>query len=109
MSNAQILLAYLSLAYSKHVPASVVVVVVVVVVHHFQTYSPLKPLGQSKQPPWEGGMKVYINGPGHLTKMAAMPIYCQSLKNLLLENRKSYDLETWHVASRTQALQSLYK
>ena len=27
------------------------------------------------EPPWEGGMKVYINGPGHMTKMAAMPIY----------------------------------
>ena len=24
--------------------------------------------------PWEGGMKVYINGQGHLTKMAAMAI-----------------------------------
>ena len=22
--------------------------------------------------PWEGGTKVYINGPGHMTKMAAM-------------------------------------
>ena len=27
------------------------------------------------EPPWEGGTKVYINGPGHMTKMAAMPIY----------------------------------
>ena len=27
------------------------------------------------EPPWEGGKKVYINGPGHMTKMAAMPIY----------------------------------
>ena len=30
--------------------------------HHFQTSSPLKPLGQSKpnfmEPPWEGGTKV---------------------------------------------------
>ena len=25
--------------------------------------------------PWEGGTKVYINGPGHVTKMAATPIY----------------------------------
>ena len=23
------------------------------------------------EPPWEGGMKVYINGPGHMNKMAA--------------------------------------
>ena len=27
------------------------------------------------EPPWEGGTKVYINGPGHMTRMAAMPIY----------------------------------
>ena len=30
--------------------------------------------------PWEGGTKVYINGPGHMTKMAAMTIYCKNLK-----------------------------
>ena len=30
--------------------------------------------------PWEGGAKVYINGPGHMTKMAAMPIYGKTLK-----------------------------
>ena len=29
--------------------------------------------------PWEGGTKVYIKGPGHLTKMAAMPIYGKNL------------------------------
>ena len=29
--------------------------------------------------PWEGGTKVYINGPGHVTKMAAMPIYGKNL------------------------------
>ena len=61
------------------------------------------------EPPWEGGTKVYINGPGHMTKMAAMPIYGKNLKNLLLQNQKSYNLETWHVALGTQALQSLYK
>ena len=27
------------------------------------------------EPPLEGGTKVCINGPGHMTKMAAMPIY----------------------------------
>ena len=59
------------------------------------------------EPPWEGGTKVYING--HMTKMAAMPIYCKTFKNLLLQNQKSYDLETWHVALGTQALQNLYK
>ena len=76
----------------------------------FQTSSPLKPLGQSKPNyMWsnldKGGTKVYINDQGHMTKMAAMPIYN---KNLLLQNHKSYDLETWHVISGTQALQSLY-
>ena len=31
------------------------------------------------EPPWEGGTKVYINGPGHMTKMAAMAIYGKNL------------------------------
>ena len=61
------------------------------------------------EPPWVRGTNVYINGPGHMTKMAAMPIYGKNLKNLLLQNQKPYDLETLHVASRTQALQNLHK
>ena len=32
------------------------------------------------EPRWEGGTKVCINGPGHMTKMAAMPIYGKNLK-----------------------------
>ena len=32
------------------------------------------------EPPWEGGTKVCINGPGHMTKMATMPIYGKNLK-----------------------------
>ena len=31
------------------------------------------------EPPWEGGTKVFINGPGHMTKMAAMHIYGKNL------------------------------
>ena len=31
------------------------------------------------EPLWEGGMKVYIIGQGHMTKMAAMPIYGKNL------------------------------
>ena len=31
------------------------------------------------EPPWEGGTKVCINGPGHMTKMATMPIYGKNL------------------------------
>ena len=30
--------------------------------------------------PWVGGMQVYINGPGHMTKMAAMLKNAQNLK-----------------------------
>ena len=31
------------------------------------------------EPPWEGGTKDCINDPGHMTKMAAMPIYGKNL------------------------------
>ena len=30
--------------------------------------------------PWDGGMKVCSKGPGHMTKMATMPIYGKNLK-----------------------------
>ena len=49
----------------------------------------------------EGRTKVYMNGPGHMTKMAATPIYG---KSLLLWNYKADDLETWH-----EALQVIHK
>ena len=32
------------------------------------------------EPPREEGSKVYINGSGHMTKMAAMPIYGKNLQ-----------------------------
>ena len=38
------------------------------------------------EPPWEGGTKVCINGPGHMTKMAAMPIYGKNLKGKARSN-----------------------
>ena len=34
------------------------------------------------------GTKVYSNVPGHMTKMAAMPIYYKNLKNLLFSGTK---------------------
>ena len=52
--------------------------------HHFQTSSRLKPLGQSK-PNFmlsllgKEEQTFYINGPGHMTKMAAMPMYGKNL------------------------------
>ena len=30
--------------------------------------------------PWDGGTKICSNGPGHMTKMAAMPIYGKNIK-----------------------------
>ena len=46
------------------------------------------------EPSWEGGTKVYINGPGHMAKMATKPIYGKkTFKNLILQNQMSYDLE----------------
>ena len=44
-----------------------------------------------------------------MTKMSVTPIYGKTFKNLLLQNRKSYDIETWNAASGTQVLQNLNK
>ena len=44
-----------------------------------------------------------------MTKMAAIPIYGKTFKTLLSQNHKSYNFETWYVASGTLALQSLFK
>ena len=60
--------------------------------------------------PWKVGKKVYINGQGHMTKMAAMAINRKKkIKNLLLQNQKANDFETWCETSVTGALQCLYK
>ena len=80
---------------------------------HFQTPPPLKPLGRLKlkirvEPPYDGVMKVYTKGPGHMTKMTAVPIYDKNLKNLL-RNQKAYDLETCYVALSVRVLPSLFK
>ena len=48
------------------------------------------------KPPWEVVKKVFINGPGHMKKMAAMPIYGKNLQKPSTELIKSYDLEKWH-------------
>ena len=34
------------------------------------------------EPPWEVGKKVYINGTGHMTKMAAMLIYGKNIQKI---------------------------
>ena len=53
--------------------------------------------------PWDGRMNVYINSQGQMTVMA------KTFKNLLLQNQKANDFETWHEASGEGALQTLYK
>ena len=52
-------------------------------------------------------MKIYTNELGHMTNMAAMPI--KTLKNLLLQNQWTSDLETWYVASCLKVLTKLFK
>ena len=52
------------------------------VVHNAQTSSSQKPLGRSKPnfmwSPWVGGTKFCLRHLGHMTKMAATPIYGQN-------------------------------
>ena len=48
--------------------------------------------------------KVCSNGQGHMTNMAAMPIYVKTHKNLLLWNQKADELETCYAASGTRVL-----
>ena len=51
---------------------------------------------------------VFINNPGHMTKMVATPIYGKNLKNLLQNQLTDFN-ETWHEVCMTQVLQCVYK
>ena len=44
-----------------------------------------------------------------MTKMAAMPIYGKNLKNLLLRNQKTGDLETWYATLGARVLPDVFK
>ena len=59
--------------------------------------------------PWDRGMKVCSNGLGHITNMAAMPIYDNNLKKNLLWHQTADDLKGWYAASGIQVLPSLFK
>ena len=62
--------------------------------------------------PKEGGTKVCIIGPGHMTKMATRAIYmyiAKIFKNLLLRNQWTDFNDTWFVALGTLAHLSIYK
>ena len=52
---------------------------------------------------------MYINNPGHMTKMADMPIYGKNPSKNLLRNLQMDFNETWHVASGNRALQCVHK
>ena len=54
-------------------------------------------------------MKIYTNELGHITNVAAMPIYGKNLKNLLLQNQWIDDLETWYMALSMRVLPKLFK
>ena len=67
--------------------------------------SPQKPLVQSVrfhlELLWDRGTKVCTNGPGYITKMAAMPFFSGT--------KKADDLETWYAASGARVVPSLFK
>ena len=85
------------------------------VFHNAQTSSSQKPLGRSKPNfMWsllgKGETKVCINGPGHMTEMAAMPIYGKNPSKIFFSINRLADFhETWFVASGTPAHHILYK
>ena len=55
-------------------------------------------------------LTIYLNGSMQLNKMAiAGPYMVKRLKNLLLQNRESFEAESWYIASGTQGLSSLFK
>ena len=56
-----------------------------------------------------GGTKVCSNGPGHMTRVAAMPIYGKNHKKNLLQNQMTDDLESWYAASGAGVLSNLFK
>ena len=41
------------------------------------------------EPPWDGGMKVCSNGPGHITKIAAMLIYEKNFYKIFFSGTRS--------------------
>ena len=63
-----------------------------------QTIGPIE-LKFHEKTPYDNLLKICTKYFGHMTKMAATPIYSKNpLKNLLLQNQKADDLRTWYVA-----------
>ena len=53
-------------------------------------------------------MKIYTNELGHMTNVAAMPIFDKNLKNLL-QSQYTDDLVTWFVVLSMQVLPRMLK
>ena len=53
----------------------------------FETTGPIEAKFHS-EPPWDRETKVYSNRPGHMTKIASMPIYGINLKKILFSGTK---------------------
>ena len=45
------------------------------------------------EPPWDGRTKVCFNGPGHMTKMATVPIYGKNLKQIFSGTKRPMTLK----------------
>ena len=74
--------------------------------HNIQKPSSLKP-----QPPYEEESNVYISNPGHMTKMATMPIYGKTLQNSsspepVDQFQQNCSIEDWSTGT---VLQCIYK
>ena len=54
------------------------------------------------------GIANFSNGSAPSNKIAALPIYGKTLKNLL-QNQENFGAESWYIASGTQGLPSLFK
>ena len=70
-----------------------------------------KPSQFGVEPLRVGGTKVCSRHLGHMTMMAATPIYSKkkTFKHFLLQNRQADFHEIWYVASRTRTHHSLFK
>ena len=51
---------------------------------------------------------MYINNPGHMTKMAAMPIYGKNPSKIFSRTWTDFN-ETWHEVLMAEVLQCVYK
>ena len=80
--------------------------------HNIETSSPLKPLGQSK-PNFMWNIlrkreKVYINGPGHMTKMVAMAINSKKTLKIFFSRTKRPMILKLDMKHQTMELYKVY-